>query len=86
MKPTIPDPKYEAYIIRPSNVGVQVHAFKSKAAAERVLATWHSMYALQLPEGKLIALVGSIESAHATLLSSARRAQVSHSNIELWIR
>jgi hypothetical protein len=85
MNTSMPDPKYEAYILRQSKHDVQVYAFKSKDVAERALSMRHSLYALQLPGGKLVALVGSIESAYAALPSSAHRTKIFQPSIELWI-
>jgi len=86
MNTTMPDPKYEAYVVRRTNVGVQVHAFKQKDAAERAASVRHSIYALQLPEGKLIALVGSIESARAILPGGLQEFCRPLTGAEMWFR
>jgi hypothetical protein len=87
---TIPTPKYAAYLLQPSNVGVQVHAFTTLAACERSFPTNRSLYELQAPESKLIAPVGSMESARAVLPGDAQRiTRCGRSsllkNAELWI-
>ena len=92
MHPEIPAPGYEAYIIRRSNVSVQVHAFKEIDAATNALQKLPPLYDLEMPGGRAIAIVGSIESAHAIL--PVRAQQATHvlqtgkavpEHTELWI-
>lgn len=90
MKTDAPEIRYEAYLLQPSNNGVQVHAFKTIAACERSLPTNRSLYGLQAPEGRLIALVGSMESARAVLPGGAQQIvrcgrSSLPANAELWI-
>jgi hypothetical protein len=77
------EPEYEAYCIHPFGANIRVYAFQSRAIAERS-ATHRTLWELEADAGKLIAVVGSMESARAVLPKSARW-ELSAEHCELWV-
>jgi len=83
---TTPEIRYEAYIIRPTKDGhTQVFGFKTWKAGQQAMCSMQSLYALEMPGGQLIGLVGNYESARALLPTNTRKVGWI-STIELWER
>lgn len=83
---TTPEIRYEAYIIRPTQDGhTQVFGFKTTEAGQQAMASMPSLYALDMPGGRLLGLVGGYESARAMLPADVRKVGWI-STVELWER
>lgn len=81
-----PEIRYEAYIIRPTKDGhTQLFGFKTAETGRQAMCSMQSLYALEMPGGRLLGLVGNYDSARAMLPKDARKAGWI-STIELWER